>query len=116
VIENYHTTSGVLALLIAMRYNAVYRNESGMSDANQVDVTVSLPIGLVREAEASGLLTAANVEAMLRVELRSDRVRRLFDAADRLAALPGSPLTASEIEKEIQTARDERHKTGATRP
>jgi hypothetical protein len=117
VIETCRTTSGVLALLFAMRYNGVYRNESGMSDAsNQVDVTISLPIGLVREAEASGLLTAANVEAMLRVELRSDRVRRLFDAANRLAALPGSPLTASEIEKEIQTARDERHKTGATRP
>jgi hypothetical protein len=84
--------------------------------SNQVDVTISLPTNLVREAEASGLLTVASVEAMLREELRSARVRHLFDAADRLAALPGSPLTADEIEKEIQAARDERHTNGATRP
>jgi hypothetical protein len=84
--------------------------------SNQVDVTFSLPAQLVQEAEASGLLNAASVESMLREELRSERVRRLFDAADRLAVLPGSPLTASEIEQEIQAARGERRKASATGP
>ena len=40
------------------------------------------------------------------MELRTDRVRRLFEAADRLAALPRGPLTASEVKQEIEAARE----------
>jgi hypothetical protein len=85
-------------------------------NSNQVDVTVSLPIDLVDEAQASGLLTSGMIEAMLREELRTDRVRRLFDAADRLAALPHEPLTATEVEMELQAARDQRRKARASSP
>jgi hypothetical protein len=94
----------------------ISRNTRMSEILDQVDVTITLPGSLVREAEASGLLTPKCVEAMLREELRSDRVRRLFEAADRLAALPSSPLTAREVEEEIQAARDERRNSGATRP
>ena len=39
-------------------------------------------------------------------EVKRRRVTQLFDAADRLAALP--PLTETEVEAEIQAARAER--------
>jgi post-segregation antitoxin (ccd killing protein) len=77
-----------------------------MNDATSVQVT--LPSELVRQAEANGLLAPPALESLLRQELKRRETRRLMDAADRLAALPGKPLTETEIEKEIQAARSER--------
>jgi hypothetical protein len=37
--------------------------------------------------------------------LRKYRVDRLFEAADRLAAVPLSPLTEAEVEEEVQAVR-----------
>jgi hypothetical protein len=51
------------------------------------------------------LLTPQTLEALLRAELQRRRVGNLFTAADRLAALPLSPLTEAEIEAEIDAAR-----------
>jgi len=45
----------------------------------------------------------ANAE---RLEVQRRRVTRLFEAADRLSALP--PLTEVEVEAEIQVARAEK--------
>jgi hypothetical protein len=72
----------------------------------QLEVTLTLPDSLAREAEASGLLTPQGLEALLREEVQRRRVTQLFEAADRLAALP--PLTEAEVEAEIQAARAER--------
>jgi len=85
------------------------------TNADQIDVTVSLPSGLAEEAEASGLLSSEMVEAMLREELRTERVRRLFDAADRLSSESRTSLSADEVEREIHAARAERRKVGASR-
>lgn len=73
-----------------------------------LEVTLVLPDNLVREAEARGLLTPQSIEALLRAELRHRRIESLFEAADRLAALPMSPLTEAEVEREIQAARTTR--------
>lgn len=72
----------------------------------ELELKLKLPDSLVREAEASGLLTPHGLEALLREEVQRRRVTQLFDAADRLAALP--PLTETEVEAEIQAARAER--------
>jgi len=68
------------------------------------ELTVTLPEGLAREAESGGLLTSESIQSLLRQEIRRRRVNRLFEAADRLASL-SLPLTASEIEAEIETVR-----------
>jgi hypothetical protein len=73
---------------------------------------LKLPDSLVREAQASGLLTAQALEALLREEVQRRRVGQLFDAADRLATLP--PLTETEVEAEIQAARAERRSSRAS--
>jgi len=69
----------------------------------ELEIKLTLPDSLVREAQASGLLTSQALENLLREEMRRRRVGQLFEVADRLAALP--PLTETEVEAEIQAAR-----------
>jgi hypothetical protein len=73
-----------------------------------VQVSFALPDQLAREAEANGLLKPEALERLLRDEIRRRRVGQLFDAAGRLAALPGPALTDAEIQAEIQASRAER--------
>ena len=80
-----------------------------------VNVKLRLPDSLAREAEASQLLTSEAIEALLRAELRRRKVAQLFDTADRLASLGEPPLTAAEVEAEVQAARAERQAAGAGR-
>jgi hypothetical protein len=75
----------------------------------QLELTLTLPVSLVREAEAQGLLTSDMLEVLLRAEVQRRRVTHLFTAADQLAALPLAPLTEAEVEAEIHAARAERH-------
>jgi hypothetical protein len=78
----------------------------------EFELKLKLPGSLVREAEASGLLTSQALETLLREEVRRRRVAQLFEAADRFAALP--PLTEAEVESEIQAARAERRSSHAS--
>ena len=77
------------------------------------ELKLTLPDGLAREAEASGLLTPEAIEALLREEIRRRRVNRLFDAADRLADLGIPPLTDAEVEAEIEAVRRSRRDSDA---
>ena len=79
-----------------------------------VELQLNLPDSIAREAEVQGLLRAEAIEALLRAELRRRHVDQLFEAADRLAALP-EPLTPEDIEAEIQAARDEKRRSRANR-
>lgn len=77
------------------------------------EIHVALPRALVQEAEASGLLDPAEMESLLRDALRKRRVARLFEAAERLADLPGEALTAEEVAAEVEQARRARHRLDA---
>jgi hypothetical protein len=79
----------------------------------QLELTLTLPAALAREAETQGLLTPPMLEALLRAEIQRRRVANLFEAADRLAALPLAPITEAEVEAEIHAARVERRATRA---
>jgi hypothetical protein len=74
----------------------------------QLEVTVTLPDAVAREAEARGVLTAQTLETLIKAEVQRRRVEQLFAAADRLAALPTAPLSEADIEAEIQAVRAER--------
>jgi len=80
-----------------------------------LEIRLTLPDNLAREAQAEGLLTPETLERLLREEVRRRRVDELFEAADRLAALNTPPLTDAEIEAEIQAARAERRANDARR-
>ena len=79
----------------------------------QLELTLTLPVSLAREAEDQGLLTSTMLEALLRAEVQRRRVAQLFEAADRLAALPLAPLSEAEVEAEIHAMRAERRATRA---
>ena len=72
----------------------------------ELELKLTLPDSLVREAKLRGLLTPQGLEALLREEVQRRRVAQLFEAADRFSALP--PLTEAEVEAEIQAARAEK--------
>jgi len=77
---------------------------------SSLEVKLNLPDSLAREAEANGLLTPEALESLLRAEIGRRRVNKLFDAADRLAALNAPPLTETEVEAEIVAVRRERRR------
>ena len=60
----------------------------------------------MREAREKGLLTPQALESLLRKALQLQRTDRLFDAADKLAALAEPPLSEAEVEAEIQAVRN----------
>ena len=70
-----------------------------------LEIKLTISDNVAREAEAGGLLNSQSIEALLREELRRRRVNQLFTAADRLTALPMPSLSATEVETEIQAAR-----------
>ena len=73
-----------------------------------LELTVTLPERLAREAEAAGLLQPEALERLLRDAIRRRQQEQLFAAADRLAGLDVPALTEAEVNAEIQAARLER--------
>jgi len=69
------------------------------------DIKIDLPENILKEAKEAGLLQPAEIERLLREELRRRRVDELFAAADNLAALDLPPLSEQELEAEIAAAR-----------
>ncbi len=74
----------------------------------QLELTLTLPASLAREAEIYRLLSPQMMESLLRTEVQRQRVNHLFEASDRLATASPAPLTAAEIEVEIEAVRAER--------
>lgn len=69
------------------------------------EVKVTLPDGLAKEADQAGLLSAREIERLLREEIRRKQVGELFEAMDRMAAVEGEPMTEDEIQAEIDAVR-----------
>ena len=70
-----------------------------------VDIKLSLPETLLKDAQSAGLLSPTVIERLLQEEVRRRRVDNLFAAMDRLAAVDLLPLTDKEIAEEIRLAR-----------
>ena len=69
------------------------------------ELKVSLPDSLAKEAAQAGLLSATEIEKLLRDEIRRRTVNELFEAMDRMAAVEGPPMTEDEIQAEIDAVR-----------
>ena len=72
------------------------------------ELTVTLPDALAKEAAQAGLLTPEAIAQILREEIRRRSVNELFNAMDRMAAVPGEPMTEDEIQAEIDAVRTAR--------
>lgn len=74
-----------------------------------VDIRLSLPDELAREASARGLLTPEALQQLIDAEVeRRRKIEQLFTTMDRLAALDQPPLSSDELNAEIEAARAER--------
>jgi hypothetical protein len=70
-------------------------------------VQITLPDQLAREAQAAGLLTPEELERLVRDALRARRLQAFAEARKKLAADPLPPMTAGEIQAEIDAYRAE---------
>lgn len=70
-------------------------------------VQIRLPDKLAEEAQRAGLLTEEAIDRLLRAALRDERIERLDQARERLAAQPLPPMTLEEIQAEIDAYRAE---------
>ncbi|OGA62049.1 MAG: hypothetical protein A3G81_03190 [Betaproteobacteria bacterium RIFCSPLOWO2_12_FULL_65_14] len=70
-----------------------------------LEIKLSLPDSLAKEAQQAGLLKPEAVERLLREEIRRRAVNELFEAMDRMAAVEGPPMTEDEIQAEIDAVR-----------
>ncbi len=76
------------------------------------ELKLSLPDNLAKEAAQAGLLSDAEIEKLLREEIRRRATNELFEAMDRMAAVEGTPMTEEEIQAEIDAVRAARRARG----
>jgi hypothetical protein len=75
-------------------------------------IEISLPDDLVQDANELGLLDAANLETILRNEIREQAFRSLLSIAPKLAAAGVQAMSEEEVVAEVHAARAEQHAAG----
>jgi hypothetical protein len=73
-------------------------------------VHITIPDALAKEAAAEGLLEPGSIEAILRERLAAARIAKMQASREKAAATATPPVTAEEIEAEIQAYRAERRR------
>lgn len=76
------------------------------------ELKLSLPDNLAKDAAQAGLLSDAEIEKLLREEIRRRATAELFEAMDRMAAVEGARMTEEEIQAEIDAVRAARRARG----
>ena len=79
-----------------------------------LQLKLTLPDQLARDAQAAGLLTDRELERLVREALRARSLERLDAATAKLATDPLPPMSESEIRSEIEAYRAQ--KRAATGP
>lgn len=72
---------------------------------SRVNVEIELPDALATQAKNAGLLEPEALERMVREALLARRVEHLTQGREVLAANPLPPMTAEEIQTEIDAYR-----------
>jgi len=73
-------------------------------------VQITIPDALAKEAAAEGLLEPGSIEAILRERLAAARIAKMQVTRQKFSDTGTPPLTAEEIEAEIQAYRAERRR------
>ena len=77
-------------------------------------VQINLSDQLAQEAQRAGLLSEAAIEKLLREALRAERIERMTQVRERLAAQPLPPMSPEEIQAEIDAYRAESRRAAGT--
>ena len=73
-------------------------------------VHITIPDALAKEAATEGLLEPGSIEAILRERLAAARIAKMQASREKATATATPPMTAEEIEAEIQAYRAERRR------
>jgi len=81
------------------------------------ELKLTLPDRLAREAREAGLLSPKAIKTLLREAMRRRAAAREFLAvADRVAAAGVAPMTAKEIQAEVDAVRKARRRRRGASP
>ena len=75
-----------------------------------LEIKLSLPEKVANDAQAAGLLTPEAIEALIAEALRRKAFNALLSVADRVEAAGVPPMSAEEIDAEIEAYRAERRR------
>ncbi len=70
-----------------------------------LELKLSLPERLAKEAQAAGLLTPEAITQLVKEAVRRRAGRALLDAAERVAQAGIPPLSMEEIQSEVNAVR-----------
>jgi len=73
-----------------------------------LELKLSLPERLAKEAQAAGLLTPEAITQLVKEAVRRRAGQALLDAAERVAQADIPPLTMEEIQAEVNAVRQAR--------
>ena len=76
-------------------------------------IQITISDALAKDAAAEGLLETGPIEALLRERLAAARVAKMQATRQKLSATGTPPMTAEEIEAEIQAYRAERRRAAS---
>jgi hypothetical protein len=79
-----------------------------------LELKLSLPDQLAKEARAAGLLTPQEIERLVREALRARRAEGLANIREQLASDPLPPMTSEEIQAEIDAYRADVRRAAGT--
>lgn len=81
-----------------------------------LEIKVTLPDRLAKQAREAGLLTPEGIARALREALRREAGRRFLEIADRARAGDVAPMSKDELNGEIKAVREQMRKERARRP
>lgn len=73
-----------------------------------LELKLSLPERLAKEAQAAGLLTSEAITQLVKEAVRRRAGQALLDAAERVAQADIPPLSMEEIQAEVNAVRQAR--------
>ncbi|MGH8473966.1 MAG: hypothetical protein ACREVJ_16295 [Gammaproteobacteria bacterium] len=73
-----------------------------------LELKLSLPERLAKEAQAAGLLTPEAITQLVKEAVRRQAGQALLDAAERVAQADIPPLSMEEIQAEVNAVRQAR--------
>lgn len=81
-----------------------------------LEIKLSLPDQVARQARAVGILTPEGIEGLVREAIRKEAAQQLLEIGRRLRESGPPQITAAELEEELRAVRAELREARAPRP
>jgi hypothetical protein len=82
----------------------------------ELELKLSLPDRIAKQARAAGLLTSEAIERLVREAIRKAAAQRFIEYGKRLREPGGSEIADAELESELKAVRAELREARARRP